>query len=78
MFWASCGLPGLAIQKFAPGGENDGGVLIVGDRNMLMHGVYGGDPRLIPETKHLAYRQPVPTMSRSPGIYQEWIDAIHQ
>jgi len=71
-------MPGLAIQRFAPGGENDGGVLIVGDRNILMHGVYGGDPRLIPETKHLAYRQPVPTMSRSPGIYQEWIDAIHQ
>ncbi len=57
-------------------GDNDGGVLIVGDRNTLMHGVYGREPRLIPETKHLEYQQPAKTMARSPGIYQEWIDAI--
>jgi len=57
-------------------GDNDGGVLIVGDKNTLMHGVYGRDPCLIPETKHLAYNKPAPTMARSPGIYQEWIDAI--
>lgn len=57
-------------------GDNDGGVLIVGDRNTLMHGVYGRDPRLIPEARHLEYQQPAPTLARSPGIYQEWIDAI--
>ncbi len=57
-------------------GDNDGGVLIVGDKNTLMHGVYGREPRLIPETNHLEYQQPAKTMARSPGIYQEWIDAI--
>lgn len=57
-------------------GDRDGGVLIVGEKNTLMHGVYGRDPRLIPETKHLEYQQPAKTMARSPGIYQEWIDAI--
>ncbi len=57
-------------------GDRDGGVLIVGDKNTLMHGVYGREPRLIPETKHLEYQQPAPTMARSPGIHQEWIDAI--
>ena len=57
-------------------GDNDGGVLIVGDRNTLMHGVYGREPRLIPETTHLETQQPARTMARSPGIYQEWIDAI--
>ena len=57
-------------------GDNDGGVLIVGDRNTLMHGVYGRDPRLIPEARNLEYQKPAPTMARSPGIYQEWIDAI--
>ena len=57
-------------------GDRDGGVLIVGDKNTLMHGVYGREPRLIPERKHLEYQQPARTMARSPGIYQEWIDAI--
>lgn len=57
-------------------GDNDGGVLIVGDRNTLMHGVYGRDPRLIPEATHLATTAPAKTLPRSPGIYQEWIDAI--
>ena len=57
-------------------GDNDGGVLIVGDKNTLMHGVYGREPRLIPEAKHLEYQQPAKRMTRSPGIYQEWIDAI--
>lgn len=57
-------------------GDDDGGVLIVGDQNILMHGVYGRDPRLIPEDRHLAYEKPAPTMARSPGIHQEWIDAI--
>ncbi len=41
-----------------------------------MHGVYGRDPRLIPEARNLEYQKPAPTMARSPGIYQEWIDAI--
>ncbi len=57
-------------------GDNDGGVLIVGDDNTLMHGVYGRNPCLIPEAKHLAYPTPAKTLDRSPGIYQEWIDAI--
>lgn len=57
-------------------GDNDGGVLIVGDKNTLLHGVYGRDPRLIPETRNSEYSKPAPTMARSPGIYQEWIDAI--
>lgn len=57
-------------------GDNDGGVLIVGDRNTLMHGVYGRNPRLIPESTHVATQPPPQTLARSPGIYQEWIDAI--
>lgn len=57
-------------------GDNDGGVLIVGDRNTLMHGVYGRNPQLIPEIRHLATPRPAKTLARSPGIYQEWIDAI--
>jgi len=57
-------------------GDNDGGVLIVGDRNTLMHGVYGRNARLLPEATHAATPAPAKTLPRSPGIYQEWIDAI--
>lgn len=57
-------------------GNRDGGVLIVGDKNVLMHNVYGRDPCLIPETVHAMYQQPSKTMLRSPGIHQEWIEAI--
>ncbi len=57
-------------------GDNDGGVLIVGEKNTLMHGVYGLNPRLIPETTHQATQVPAKTLARSPGIYQEWIDAV--
>ncbi len=57
-------------------GDNDGGVLIVGDRNTLMHGVYGRNPRLIPDAVHTETPAPAQTLARSPGIYQEWIDAI--
>ena len=55
---------------------NDGGVLIVGERRTLMHGVYGRDPVLIPESAHLETSPPPQTLPRSNGIYQEWIDAI--
>ena len=57
-------------------GDNDGGVLIVGERKTLMHGVYGRNPVLIPESVHLETPAPAPTLPRSNGIYQEWIDAI--
>jgi hypothetical protein len=57
-------------------GNRDGGVLIVGEKNTLMHDVYGRNPRLIPESANEEYKQPQKMMERSPGIYQEWIDAI--
>ncbi len=57
-------------------GNETGGVLIVGERNTLMHLPYGDDPVLIPESVHLETPTPPRTLARSPGIYQEWIDAI--
>ena len=57
-------------------GNRDGGVLMVGEKNTLMHDVYGRNPRLIPESVNEEYEQPAKTMERSAGIYQEWIDAI--
>lgn len=57
-------------------GDSGGGSLIYGDENILMHSTYGADPQLVPGSADAAYNKPAPTMARSPGIYQEWIDAI--
>ena len=79
MTWYDGGLmperpPGLENGRQM--GDNDGGVLIVGERNTLMHGVYGRDPQLIPASVHNSVQAPERTLPRSTGIYQEWIDAI--
>ncbi len=79
MTWYDGGLmperpPGLENGRQM--GDNDGGVLIVGERNTLMHGVYGRDPQLIPASVHSSVQAPERTLTRSTGIYQEWIDAI--
>jgi predicted dehydrogenase len=46
-----------------------GGTLYVGDNGKILDG------RLIPETRRKAYKLPEKTLARSPGHYQEWIDA---
>jgi predicted dehydrogenase len=48
--------------------ENDG-TLIVGDQGMLL------GHRLLPETRNQEYGRPPQVLPRSPGHYQEWIDA---
>lgn len=57
-------------------GAGGSGVLYVGSKGVLMHGDYGRGPRLIPETAMDAYEKPEKTLPRSPGIHEEWIDAI--
>ncbi len=57
-------------------GTGGSGVLYYGDKGILMHGDYGNGPRLIPETAMKEYQQPEPTIPRSPGIHEEWIEAI--
>ncbi|MBN1780186.1 Gfo/Idh/MocA family oxidoreductase [bacterium] len=56
-------------------GESDGGMLFVGTKGYLMSGCYASNPRLIPETAMQAYKRPEKTIPRSPGIYEEWIEA---
>ncbi|NQT24718.1 Gfo/Idh/MocA family oxidoreductase [candidate division KSB1 bacterium] len=57
-------------------GFGGSGVLYYGDKGALIHGDYGNGPRLIPETAMEAYKKPEPTLPRSPGIHEEWIEAI--
>ncbi|MFQ6069216.1 MAG: Gfo/Idh/MocA family protein [Candidatus Aminicenantales bacterium] len=57
-------------------GDDSGGVLFVGEKGMLMCSTYGKNPRLIPESRMKEYTRPKETIPRSPGIHEEWIEAI--
>lgn len=77
--WYDGGIEPSRPAELEPGramGNRDGGVLLVGDKGTIMCGCYGANPRLIPETKMRDYQQPEKTIPRSPGIMEEWIDAI--
>jgi predicted dehydrogenase len=77
--WRDGGFIPPRPENIEPGrklGNADGGALIYGTKGALMHGVYGSQPRLIPETFMQAYKRPEKTIPRSPGIHQEWVEAI--
>ena len=57
-------------------GDDGGGVLFIGDKGVLMCSTYGRNPRIIPESKMKEYKRPEKTIPRSPGIHEEWIEAI--
>jgi len=57
-------------------GDDGGGVLFVGDKGLLMCSTYGRNPRLVPETRMQEYKRPEKTIPRSPGIHEEWLEAI--
>ncbi|HQL75856.1 MAG: Inositol 2-dehydrogenase [Planctomycetes bacterium ADurb.Bin126] len=48
-------------------GDEDGGVLFVGDKGLLMCGCYGRSPRLIPDSAMKTYKPPKPSFNRVPG-----------
>jgi predicted dehydrogenase len=51
------------------------GLLFVGDRGTILCEFNGRRPRLIPEARMAAFKQPPPTLPRSPGHLREWLDA---
>src|SRR2546422_2609785 len=55
--------------------EEDEGLLFVGDSGKILCGFNGAHPRLIPQAKMDAYKQPPQTLQRSPGNEREWLDA---
>lgn len=60
-------------------GDEDGGLLLIGDKGKLMTGTYGKNPRIIPETKMKEYKIPAKTIPRieggSGGHEQDWVRA---
>jgi predicted dehydrogenase len=58
-----------------PEEEEDEGLLFVGDGGKILCGFNGSHPRLIPQSRMDAYKQPPKTLPRSPGNEREWLDA---
>lgn len=60
-------------------GDEDGGLLFMGDKGILMCGCYGQGPRLIPEEKMKEFKQPDKTVPRIPdgskGHERDWVRA---
>jgi predicted dehydrogenase len=57
-------------------GHSEGGVLFKGSKGKLVAGVYGEDPRLIPESRMKAYEKPARTIPRVKGSHeQDWVRA---
>jgi len=57
-------------------GDEGGGVLFMGDKGILMCNTYAESPRLVPESKMREFKRPEKTIPRSPGIHEEWVEAI--
>jgi predicted dehydrogenase len=55
--------------------EEGEGLLFVGDRGKILCGFNGSNPKLIPQSKMDAYKQPPKTLPRSPGNEREWLNA---
>jgi len=64
-----------ADRPFKGDRDEDEGLLFVGDRGKILCGFNGTNPKLIPQSKMDAYKQPPKTLPRSPGNEREWLDA---
>jgi predicted dehydrogenase len=56
-------------------GEEDEGLLFIGDGGKILCSFSGGHPQLIPQSRMDAFKPPPPTLPRSPGNEREWLDA---
>jgi len=77
--WWDGGLMPPRPAELEPGrmmGDDGGGCLFRGTKGLLMCSTYGENPRLIPESRMQDYKRPEKTIPRSPGIREEWIEAI--
>jgi len=56
-------------------GDGNGGILFVGDNGKILCDFQGSNPRIIPDAKMQAFKQPPQTLPRSIGHDEEWIEA---
>jgi hypothetical protein len=77
LHWYDGGLKPPRPEELEPGRKvADNGTIFVGDKGKIICGCYGESPRLIPETKMQAYKQPPKTIPRVVGSHeQNWVAA---
>jgi predicted dehydrogenase len=63
----------LEPGRMMGGGEN--GVMLIGDKGIILGAGWSESPRIIPETKMKEYKLPEKTLPRSPGHHRNWLDA---
>lgn len=69
--------PELADERML--GDAEGGALFYGSKGLLMCGVYGQSPRLIPESRMKEYKRPEPKYPRIPDTHEmEWVRACKE
>ena len=79
--WYDGGLKPARPEELEPGrplkgtGDEDEGLLFIGDTGKILCGFNGRGPKLIPQSKMDAFQQPPKTLPRSPGNEREWLDA---
>jgi predicted dehydrogenase len=80
--WWDGGLMPARPPRLEPGrrmGNEDGGILLVGEKGTIMAGCYGESPRLVPESDMKKYKRPKKTLERIPegedGHEKDWIRA---
>jgi hypothetical protein len=80
--WWDGGLMPARPARLEPGrrmGNEDGGILLVGEKGTIMAGCYGESPRLVPESDMKKYKRPKKTLARIPegldGHEKDWIRA---
>jgi predicted dehydrogenase len=80
--WWDGGLMPARPERLEPGrrmGNEDGGILLVGEKGTIMAGCYGESPRLVPESDMKKYKRPHKTLERIPegndGHEKDWIRA---
>jgi hypothetical protein len=83
MTWWDGGLMPARPAGLEPGrrlGNEDGGILLIGEEGAIMAGCYGESPRIVPEARMKRYKRPAKTLERIPdgpdGHEQDWIRAI--
>jgi hypothetical protein len=62
-------------RPFKGEGDEDEGLLFIGDSGKILCGFNGRGPKLIPQAKMDAFQPPPKTLPRSPGNEREWLDA---
>ncbi len=77
--WYDGGLLPERPDELEPGrmlGDEEGGVMFVGDKGKLMCGCYARGPRLIPETKMQEYKRPEKTLPRINTSHEmNWVES---